>query len=214
MDSEILHERFSILTLLLTLVTALNHGHPTLDVKQKSDRERQTRPHIMEALLAVLVQDSQILACMAYGNGGGLVVRDQGAERVTGDEPADEHYRIPEGPSLLRIATINNGELGPKMRDEPKDKLAEIIAQFKKLKMKKLKKLKIFGANKQGGATQDQVQSQEAGGATKYQGQLQEQEAGEDDELQKYSLLEPGHDLWALGEIEDAVGIGKLDDYR
>jgi len=92
-EQDILHQRFIILSLVLTLVTTLNYGHPILQgLEQRSgrdNRQRQTRPHIMEALLAILVKDTQILACMTYGNRG-IVVQNQSADRLTGDSPADE----------------------------------------------------------------------------------------------------------------------------
>jgi hypothetical protein len=199
---KILHERFSILTLLLMLVTMLNYGHPTLEgfkQRSKSDCQQQTCPHIMEALLAILVMDTQILAGMTYGNGG-VVIQKEPADRLTGDDPANEQYHIPNG-KLFQIATINNGQsgelvVGSKARQTSKD-------------MKKMLKLgfdRLWG-KKQGGATPDEVEGQDAGGATKDQGKLQEQDAVTQDSLQKYELVKPGEDLWASDLITAPVGL-------
>ena len=173
----------------------------------------------MEALLAILVQDTQILACMTYGNRG-LVVQNQLADELA-DMPDDEQYHIPEGPKLLQIATVNNGDLGGssgKVRRVLKGKKKGVVSVLKN----------ILRGKKPGDATQDQVQGQEAGvakeagsakvagGATTDQDQLPEQEEGgapREDQLREYALVEPGQDLWNLESIEDPVGLKQSTSY-
>jgi hypothetical protein len=221
---KILHERFSILSLLLTLVTTLNYGHPTLEgFEQRSNRNRQqNRPHIMEALLAILVMDTQILACMTYGNGG-VVIQKEPADRLTGDEPADEQYHVPEG-KLFQIATINNGQnSGSAVNSKPRQASKDVKQKIKS-------GLNRLLGKKPGGATQDQIEGQEAGGATKDEGQLQEQEAGgatkdqvqlqeqdvvtQEDQVQKYTLVKPGEDLWTSDLITNPIGFKGSKDFE
>ena len=64
MPYQSFHQRFSILSLLLTLITTINCGHSTLsglDIVQKnevdqSDQHGYTCPHIIEVVLTVLVK--------------------------------------------------------------------------------------------------------------------------------------------------------------
>ena len=209
-DSEaaILHQRFSILSLLLTLITAINSGHPTLGdvlqvVQQKNQSEQrgrlEIRPHIMEAVLAMLVQESEILACMTYGlepqptrilaaQQPHQTVRD--SQQLTGDDLDElEQYRYEER-SPLRIAAITNGlllKMGGKKSGEANmpqgKKKASGSKQGKKLKE----------------GMKDQLQGQEARGA---KDQLRGQGA-QDDQLQDYALVEPGKISRAFGPIEE-----------
>jgi hypothetical protein len=75
-DSEIsLCDRFSHLSLLLTLVSAINNNkHPTLNLEDvlAEAKARLDKPHnglsIIEAALQLLVRDTEILAGMSFGN--------------------------------------------------------------------------------------------------------------------------------------------------
>jgi len=100
----------------------------------------------MEALLAILVNDTQILACMTYGNRG-IVVQNQSADQLTGDSPADEQYHILEGRKLLQIATIDNGKLdmvSEKARHISKEKKKEAILALKNIRDKKKERMSAF----------------------------------------------------------------------
>ena len=214
-EAAILHHRFSILSLLLTLITTINSGHPTLsngvDVVQQKDQSEQhgkleIRPHIMEAVLAVLVQESEILACMTYGTEPRptrILAAQQPQQTVkdsqqpTRDDSDElEQYRYEES-SPLRVAAIANGLLlkmgGKKSREATKN-----IPQGKK----KAGGLKGgFQGKKLREGTKDKLQGQEARGAKdRLRGQ-----GTQDNQLQDYVLVEPGKSPRAFGPIEEPV---------
>lgn len=100
--------RFSILSLLLTLITTINSGHPTLNdpdiSRQRLQRPEGGRPHVMEAVLALLVRSTEILACMTYGGTGRpteVLAVQQG--------DLEERYQHSEGG--LKVAAITNGDV-------------------------------------------------------------------------------------------------------
>jgi hypothetical protein len=153
----------------------------------------------MEAVLAVLVQESEILACMTYGlepqptrilaaQQPHQTVRD--SQQLTGDDLDElEQYRYEEC-SPLRIAAITNGLL---LKMGGKKSVEANMPQGKKKasRSKQGKKLKE--------GTKDQLQGQEARGA---KDQLRGQRA-QDDQLQDYALVEPGKISMAFGPIEE-----------
>ena len=194
-DPAILYQRFSILSLLLTLITTINRGHPTLsglDVVQKnevdqSDQHGYTRPHIMEAVLAVLVKDSEVVACMTYGPTGIVAIQQHLTEE-------DEEYRFYEG-SGLRVAAITNGLL---LRGG--DKLG--------------KATKNMPQGKKWGGFKDKIQGKKLGGGAKDQLLEQEAKEGTYRDLQEYALVEPGQSLWALAPIEEPVTVGVTTDSK
>jgi len=117
------HQRFSILSLLLTLVAAINSGHPTLIgsgvVRQRLHRGKDNKAQlVMDSILAVLVKDTEVMACMTYrrrrGKAGirtkavvtiqeqeGLAVATMTNGSLEGDEQPDHYALVPTGTSLL-----------------------------------------------------------------------------------------------------------------
>ena len=65
------HQMFSILSLLLTLVAVINGRHPMLigsgvvcqRLHQGKDNKAQL---VMDSILAILVKDTEVMACMTY----------------------------------------------------------------------------------------------------------------------------------------------------
>jgi hypothetical protein len=224
--AAILHQRFSILSLLLTLITTINHGHPTLNgvdvVQQKNQSEQhgQPRPHIMEAVLAILVRESEVLACMMYGresrptkilaaqqpqSAGDSQQPARGLQQPTEEDEIDQ-YRYEES-SPFRIAAITNGLL-LKMGGKKSEEATKNMPQGKKKGGGLKEGLKDrFQGKKVGEGMKDQLQGQEARGA---KNRLRGQEAKEetqDDQLQDYALVEPGKSLWDLAPIEEPVQV-------
>jgi hypothetical protein len=109
------YRRFSILSLLLTLVTTINNGHPTLNgsgvVRQRLDRSKDSNSQlIMESILAVLVKNTEVMACMTYQRRGkvGLGVRTQAIVTVQDEELEARTDNSKHG---LSVATMANGDL-------------------------------------------------------------------------------------------------------
>lgn len=148
----------------------------------------------MEALLTILVKDTQVLACMTYGNGGVVVQNQPDQPNQAGALPDDEQCHIPVGSKLFQIAAISNGELegvGRKARQPPKGAIKGLIS----VGLKKIRR------KKSGDVTKNQVQGQEVGRMDLDQDQLQAQEAGKEtqDQSQGYALVDPGQNHWDPG---------------
>ena len=65
------HQRFSILSLLLTLVAVINGGHLMLIgsgvVRQRLHQGKDNKAQlVMDSILAILVKDTEVMACMTY----------------------------------------------------------------------------------------------------------------------------------------------------
>jgi hypothetical protein len=89
-------ERFSHVSLLLTLLMAMNHpsGHPTMDqhmvLSERINRvaTSNTEDHVKEAALTLLVRDAEILASMNFTQAPKLAIfQDKAAEVNQHTEP-------------------------------------------------------------------------------------------------------------------------------
>jgi hypothetical protein len=198
--AAILHQRFSILSLLLTLITTINHGHPTLRVVQKNlqdqsdQRGRQVRPHVIEAVLAVLVRDIEVLACMTYGRElqpTGIVAIQQPMQNLVLED--EEEYRFDEGSNPFRLTAIANGLL---------------LGRGKEGATKNVRQGKPWGAFK----GKLQGKKLEAGTKDELRGQEANKERAQSRWYLNYSLAKPGKSLWALAGIKEPVAVGVTKD--
>jgi hypothetical protein len=122
-DSEIsLHDRFSHLSLLLTLVSALNNNkHPTLNLEDvlAETKLRLDKPHnglsVVEAALQLLVRDTEILAGMSFGNplrdsNGSVCPRPRCLVFHQDDDVEDLSYYREDNGSLKAVAFGNSNQ--------------------------------------------------------------------------------------------------------
>lgn len=104
MANRDLHSRYNTLTMLLTLVTAVNNGgYPTLHHSdresaraQQEDVDRRTRNSILNAVAALLVQDHEIIAIASHDSSERMGQTEDQPEDQQPDEPQqDQGPRVP-----------------------------------------------------------------------------------------------------------------------
>ena len=118
-------KKFSILSLLVTLIATINYGHPSLNGSVNPQRlirpeMEDRRPHIMEALLSLLVRKTEIMACMTYGPTSAIVALEQGgqaqgeqiaqAKEAPSDDLDEPTHRPGKSQNGFRIAAFENGD--------------------------------------------------------------------------------------------------------